>query len=83
MDAPVGSATALFHSRTGPVLSCVLLSEGQKCPKYLCHGISPMPLLPILQHDSTQNALQLPLYLSLNYELACYYLVHSGLKFHN
>lgn len=64
----------------GPVLSHVLLSEGQKCPKCLRHGISPMQFLPILQ---LQNALQLPLYLSINYELACSYLVHCGMKFHN
>lgn len=64
----------------GPVLSHVLLSEEQKCPKFLCHGISPMQFLLILQ---LQNTLQLPLYLSINYELACYYLVHSGMKFHN
>jgi len=37
-----------------------------------------MQFLPILQ---PQNALQLPLYLNLNYELAC--LVHSGIKFHH
>lgn len=64
----------------GQVLSHILLSEGHKCPKFLCHGISPTQFLPILQ---LQNALQLPLHLSINYELACYYLVHSGMKFHN
>jgi hypothetical protein len=31
---------------------------------------------------SKQNA-QLPLYLTLNYKFACFYLVHCGLKFHN
>jgi hypothetical protein len=51
-DAPGGSATALFHSRSGPVLPGLLLSEGHKSTKYLCQGISLTQCFQTLWHYS-------------------------------